>query len=306
MNIIAIDFYVETCPPVMLSYASLSGGHLMLLVILNDNLRSYIIGNVMTSRAKDSPIHRPSIALLGTEPWRAAVEFFAHKLNAPCISGSGGGDGHPVVIFPGLGTDGSAVAPMRTHCEALGYDAFDWGEGFNTGPKGEVDHWLSQLASRVSISLGSYDQSATFIGWSLGGLYARELAKLLKGQVRQVITIATPFNATRDHTNVGWLYRLLGGEAASFDSALTARLKRAPPVPTTSIYSRRDGVVAWQTCLHDKPSAHVQDIEIYSSHIGMSWNNATLKIVGDRLSQKPGKWRPYRNEFASGKRRASI
>jgi pimeloyl-ACP methyl ester carboxylesterase len=238
-------------------------------------------------------IERPSLTLLGAEPWRAALEFVSHKLAHKPAHAIG--DGHPVVIFPGLGTDGAAVAPLRKHCESLGYTAFDWGHGRNTGPHGDVDEWLASLAKRISASLSGFDQSATLIGWSLGGLYARELAKLLEAQVRQVITIGTPFNATADHTNVGWLYRLLGGNTAAFDAALSARLKTAPPVPTTSIYSRSDGIVAWQTCLHDDgvPSG-VQDIEIRSSHIGMGWNAAALEIIGDRLAVRPGQWRPYR------------
>jgi pimeloyl-ACP methyl ester carboxylesterase len=245
----------------------------------------------MNTATKQIPIQRPSISLLGVEPWRAAMEFVSHKLAGP--EATPVGDGHPVVIFPGLGTDGSAVAPLRQHCAALGYEAFDWGEGFNTGPKGDVDQWLSELASRVSKSLREFDQTATLIGWSLGGLYARELGKLLEPQVRQVITIATPFNAQDDHTNVGWLYRLLGGEHAPFDPVMSQRLKTPPPLPTTSIYSRSDGIVAWQTCLHDRTSSQVQDIEIHGSHIGMGWNNSALKIIGDRLAQVPGRWRRY-------------
>jgi Alpha/beta hydrolase family len=246
---------------------------------------------VMPTATKPASVNRPSIILLGTEPLRAAIEFVSHKMNRPEVTSIG--DGHPVVIFPGLGTDGSAVAPLRAHCEALGYTAFDWGQGFNTGPRGDVDQWLSELASNVSLSLQPFEQRATLIGWSLGGLYAREVGKILKDQVQQVITIATPFNATSDVTNVGWLYRLLGGNSATFEPALSKRLKEAPSVPTTSIYSRSDGVVAWETCIHDKTSKHVQDIEIESSHIGMGWNNATLQIIADRLAQKRGAWRPY-------------
>ena len=110
-----------------------------------------------------------------------------------------------------------------------------------------------------------------------------------------MITIGTPFNATADHTNVGWLYRMLGGSGSSSDAALSTRLKTAPMVPTTSIYSRSDGIVAWQTCLHDDcTSGPVQDIEIRGSHIGMGWNTAALAIIADRLALHPKQWRPYR------------
>ncbi|MDB5778440.1 MAG: hypothetical protein JWP93_805 [Polaromonas sp.] len=241
-------------------------------------------------------ICRPPLTLLGTEPWRAALEFLAFKVNdvrqrkmVPA------GDGHPVIIFPGLATDSSAIAPLRDYCESLGYTMLDWGRGFNTGPKGDLDRWLEDLATHTAELLAEHQDKATLIGWSLGGLYAREIGKLLAPQVRQVITIGTPFNAEADHTNVGWLFRLLSGTPAAIDPALSKRLRTPPPLPTTSIYSRSDGVVAWETCRHDKPARQVQDIEINGSHIGMGWNPAVLQIVGDRLGQQPSNWQPYRD-----------
>lgn len=238
------------------------------------------------------------MALLGTEPWRAAYEYAAHKLaRKPRLTQAG--DGHPVIIFPGLGTDGNAVAPLRDYCRSLGYHAMDWGRGFNTGPQGDVDTWLNELAAHVESLLAHNDKPATLIGWSLGGFYARELGKVLGPRVRQVITIGTPFNADTDHTNVGWVFRLLNGKKPGITPALSRRLKTPPAVPTTSIYSRSDGIVAWQTCCHDAcdkgdiATAHVEDVEIRSSHIGMGWNPAVLTVVADRLAQKPGNWRPY-------------
>ncbi len=223
-----------------------------------------------------------SLSLLGAEPFRAAIEFAWHALAAPNTSTPG--DGHPVVIFPGLGADGASVAILREHCRALGYDAFDWGEGFNTGPQGDLDRWLDGLADQLSKLLASHSQPATLIGWSLGGLYARELGKLLAPRVRQVITIGM--------ANAGWLFRLLSGSSTSVDPALGERLRTPPPLRTTSIYSRSDGVVAWQTCRHDKQSALVQDIEVDGSHFGLGWNRDVLNVVADRLGPTVGPWRP--------------
>jgi hypothetical protein len=239
-------------------------------------------------------ISRPSLTLLGTEPWRAAMEFLSFKVNhlkqkKPVPAG----DGHPVIIFPGLATDGSVVAPLRDYCESLGYPAVDWGRGYNTGPKGDLEPWLADLASHTSELLHRYDKPATLIGWSLGGIYAREMGKLLAPQVRQVITIGTPFNAEADHTNVGWLFRLLSGTPAVMEPELSKRLRTPPPLPITSIYSRSDGVVAWETCCHAARFKRVQDIEIDGSHIGMGWNPAVLQIVADRLRQHPANWQPY-------------
>jgi pimeloyl-ACP methyl ester carboxylesterase len=236
-------------------------------------------------------IQRPSLALLGAEPFRAAMEFAWHKLGKS-VNGKPG-DGHPVVIFPGLGADGSSVATLRAHCRSLGYDAFDWGQGFNTGPKGDLDAWLHTLKSQVVDLLAGHTQAATLIGWSLGGLYAREIGKLMAPRIRQVITIGTPFNAKADHTNVGWLFRLLSGGSSAMNPTLSRRLRTPPPLRTTSIYSRSDGVVAWQSCRHDKRSSLVHDIEVGGSHIGMGWNRDVLSAVADRLGQQAGPWRRY-------------
>lgn len=236
-------------------------------------------------------IQRPPLALLGAEPFRAAMEFARHRLVKS--KGTKPGDGHPVIIFPGLGADGKSVATLRTHCRALGYDAFDWGQGFNTGPQGDFDVWLHALKSQVVDLLAGHTQPATLIGWSLGGLYAREIGKLMAPRIRQVITMGTPFNAHSDHTRVGWLFRLLSGSSTVIDPVLSQRLRTPPPMRTTSIYSRSDGVVAWQTCRHDKRTSLVQDIEVDSSHIGMGWNQDVLAAVTDRLGQPPGPWCQY-------------
>lgn len=231
----------------------------------------------------------PSLTLL--EPFRAAMEFAFQQYATP--SRAAPGDGHPVVIFPGLGADGTSVSILRAHCQELGYEAFDWGQGFNTGPRGELGAWLEGLAQEISGQLVKHEKPATLIGWSLGGLYARELGKLLAPQLRQVITIATPFNGSADDHSAGWLSSVLGGSAASIDPAWIERFRSPPPVRTTSIYSRSDGVVAWETCCHDKCSRLVEDIEVDGSHMGMGWNRDVLNIVADRLGQPAEPWRPY-------------
>jgi hypothetical protein len=236
----------------------------------------------------------PSLHLLGTEPARAAMEYAAYHLKT---RGSHRkhpqGDGHPVIIFPGLASNGAAVAPLRKFCTSLGYAASDWGRGFNTGPRGDLGAWLEELADHTATLLKPNGRTATLIGWSLGGLYARQLGKLLKPYVRQVITVGTPFNASGDHTRVGWLYRLLSGAETQLDANLSRELRTPPSMPTTSIYSRSDGIVAWETCRHDRRRKRVEDIEIQGSHIGMGWNPAVLDVIADRLAQQPGGWTRY-------------
>ena len=240
----------------------------------------------------------PSRALLALEPVRAALEYARHQLmnNASAPRG----DRHAVVIFPGLATNELATRPLRTFCERLGYQCFDWGRGFNLGPKGEVNAWLDALAHHVSQQTCEQAAPISLVGWSLGGIYAREVAKRIPSRVRQVITIGTPFAGMAQHTNAGLIYRLLNGRSPPTDAALLDTLRTAPPVPTTSIYSRSDGVVAWQACLHEERTRTTESIEIEGSHCGMPWNPAVLSVLADRLAQPLSQWRPYRAKNARG------
>jgi len=230
--------------------------------------------------------------LFGIDFWRAALEFASHHI-ALAEANPAAGDGHPVIIFPGMGSGGTAVAQLRGTASRWGTKPSTWGRGFNRGPQGDIDAWLADLKEHTAELLSGFEKSATFIGWSVGGIYARELSKMMGRRVRQVITIGTPFNARADHTNVGWSFRLLSGSAPAFDAELSARLRRAPAVPTTSIYSRSDGVVAWQTCKHEAESNRVQDLEVTGSRIGLGWNRSVLRIVRHRLGQAPGRWQRY-------------
>jgi len=237
------------------------------------------------------PHTAPSLALFGFEPLRAAIEYASLRLTRSSFEPTG--DGHPVVIFPGLGTDGRSVEPLRQFCDDLGFTGIEWGLGLNTGPRGDVDEWLQGLAAHVRGVASSSPHRMTLIGWSLGGIYARELAKVLRDEVRQVITIGTPFAGSADSTNVGLFYRLLNGQRAVLEPAMAVRLATAPPVPTTSIYSRSDGVVSWRACLQTG-GGQVQNIEVDGSHCGLGWNRKVWAVIADRLALPDGGWKPYR------------
>ncbi|HEX3138597.1 MAG TPA: alpha/beta hydrolase [Rhizobacter sp.] len=243
-----------------------------------------------TQASTASPV-APPLALLGMEPWRAAFEYARMR----CMDRGDlpEGDGHPVIIFPGLASDQRSLLPLRTCCEALGYAVYDWEQGFNTGPQGDIDEWLHNLAEHVRGVASLHGRRVSLVGWSLGGIYAREIAKMRPPLVRQVVTLGTPFSSTGRETNVGWLYRLVNGSVPFVDDQLAQRLRTTPPVPTTSIYSRSDGVVAWQTCLVDGSTSESENVEVDGSHIGLPWNPQVLRIVADRLSQAEGAWQRH-------------
>lgn len=155
----------------------------------------------------------PPLTLLGLEPLRVGLEYAGMRfMNTSDLPK---GDGHTVVVFPGLASDRRATAPLTTFCGRLRYEALDWGRGFNTGPSGDPQAWLDELAEHIGSLPSRRHGEMSLIGWSLGGIYARETAKRLKAKVRQVITIGTPFASMGDDTNAGFVYRLLSGRGPS-------------------------------------------------------------------------------------------
>lgn len=245
----------------------------------------------MTRLDSASAASAPSLALLGLEPLRAAWEYA--RMRVMDSSGIARGDGHAVVVFPGLASDRHATGPLISFCRDLGYETHDWGRGFNTGPQGEPNAWLDELAEHVAALPTDGLLDVSLIGWSLGGIYAREIAKRLGTNVRQVITIGTPFAGGNDDTHAALVYRLLNGRKPVLDSAMRQQLRTAPEVPTTSIYSRTDGVVAWQACIQPGRRRDTENVEVEGSHCGMGWNAKVLEVVADRLRQPRGQWRPF-------------
>jgi pimeloyl-ACP methyl ester carboxylesterase len=250
------------------------------------------------------PISAPHWTLLGTEPVRSAFEYV--RMRWANMTALPRGDGHPVIVFPGLASNHHSIGSMLRLCKHLGYAAHDWGRGINTGPRGELDAWLDELAQHVDALSAPHRKTISLVGLSLGGIYAREVAKRLPGRVRQVITVGTPFAGKPEHTNVAWLYRMVNGQAPRFDDALLTRLRTSPDVPTTSVFSRSDGIVAWQACLQDDKSRRAENIEVVSSHCGFGWNARVLSIIADRLHQPEGAWRPYAESNAKRSRTADA
>jgi hypothetical protein len=156
-----------------------------------------------------------------------------------------------------------------------------------------LDAWLDELAQHVLELTGAHREPVSLVGWSLGGVYAREVAKKLTGRVRQVITIGTPFAGSAEQTHASWVYRLLSGQEPTLSPTLMARLRAAPAVPTTSIFSRSDGVVAWQACIQEGDADLTENIEVDGSHCGLGWNPEVLSVIADRLRQPMGTWRSH-------------
>ena len=233
------------------------------------------------------PLQPPSpllLALEGRAPW----EFGASIASWPFLRNAPEGDGHGVVVFPGLAAPDLSTLPLRAFLRAHGYDAHGWDLKFNFGPRAGV---IEQSLERVRKLRKQTRRKVSLVGWSLGGIYAREIAKLAPDLVRCVVTLGTPFTGSPRATNAWRIYELASGHKLD-DPKLLAKVREAPPVPTTSVYSRTDGVVAWQ-CSVQKPGERAENIEVTASHVGMGVNPVAWYAVADRLSQPDGRWKPF-------------
>lgn len=229
----------------------------------------------------------PGVFLLAME-WRAPLEWGAALAAWPMLRMAPAGDGHAVIVFPGLAAGDLSTVLLRNFLKAQGYDTYGWDLGLNFGPREGVVRKSVERVLQIHRDTG---RKVSLIGWSLGGVYAREFAKALPDAVRAVITLGTPFTGDPKATNAWRLYEFASGHKLD-DPELLAHLREAPPVPTTSIFSRSDGVVAWPLSLQEE-ATHAENIEVQASHIGLGMNPAALYAMADRLAQPEGAWAKF-------------
>ena len=232
----------------------------------------------------------PPLRLYLSDPGRAAIEFGLLLGALPFSRALPTGDGHPVLVLPGLMAADDSTWPLRRILRRLGYRVHGWRLGRNLGP---TDVAINGMRDRLDDLHTRYDAAITVIGWSLGGIYARALARNFPLAVRGVITLGSPFRLSHDSQSRASGVFNHYTHLHTHRSATPLELERNPlPVPATSIYSRYDGIVAWQACL-DVPSARAENIAVLGSHFGYGHNPAVIVVVADRLAQPLGRWEPF-------------
>lgn len=239
----------------------------------------------------------PSKGLLSLEFVRAVYEYgLGLLLDVPLQFICPKGDGHPVMVIPGLGAGDKSTQYIRRFFTNLGYDTHSWGLGRNLGPRNGLDHLMHQMVHRAeNLYNATGEKQISLIGWSLGGIYAREIAKSRPEIIRQVITLGTPFKGLSHGTNVGMLYEILSKDKNHRDPGLIEKIATPPPVPFTSIYSKTDGVVHWKSSIEDLGDFY-ENIEVpAASHMGLGHNPISMYIIANRLTQTKERWQPYKS-----------
>lgn len=191
------------------------------------------------------------------------------------------GHQQPLMIIPGFGCRDELLAAPRRLLHELGYRPYGWEQGRNLGMRSGLKQ---ALAARLDALAQQHGQPVLLVGWSLGGVFAREIARHQSALVRRVITLGSPINGHPNANNMVLLFQLANGGGKLSQAELDGFARRivAPPVPCTAIYTRQDGVVAWRASQED-PAPHCENLEVTGSHFGLPFNPQVLRIICERL-----------------------
>lgn len=224
---------------------------------------------------------------------RVAFEYPLWLMSRPLLEFLPRGDGHSVLVLPGFTASDRSTVQLRDLLDSIGYRSYGWALGANLGPTRHIVAGLNERLETILAEGGR--QPISIVGWSLGGIFGRELARSNPERVRQVITLGSPIRMVPgDQSAASGVWESLQDLHDPEAIKLMSDPERLPlPVPTTSIYTRTDGIVHWRTCLESKGPIS-ENVEVFGSHCGLGFNPAAVMVVADRLAQKAGKWRRYR------------
>ncbi|MBU3004071.1 hypothetical protein [Paraglaciecola arctica] len=245
-------------------------------------------------------IPRPSLFHMFGEG-RSLFELSAFGITLPFLKRAPNGDGHPVLVIPGFLASDLSTKPIRSFLKRKGYQSYGWELGRNLGTHivGGEQVLSDKLINRVIELSVIHNAKVSIVGWSLGGILARELARIIPDCVRQVITLGSPFNGTQGSSlAVAGLFEMINGNVSKTNPEIVQHMHTPPPVPNSALYSKSDGVVHWQSCINQNIEDHhlAENIQVRGSHSGLGHNPQAVWIIANRLAQNESNWRPYNNQ----------
>ena len=189
-----------------------------------------------------------------------------------------------MLVLPGYGAGDASTAVLRAYVRFLGYRPQGWGLGRNSG---EVPDLLPRVAERLEALAREEGRAIGLIGWSLGGYLAREAARERPRAAQQVITLGSPVVGGPKYTAVAGAYRRRGVDLDAIEAEVAARNRQPFETPVTAVYSRSDGVVAWQACI-DRHSTNVEHVEVETTHLGLGFSPKVFQTIAERLARQDG------------------
>lgn len=206
--------------------------------------------------------------------------------SSPLLRRQPRGTGDPVLTLPGLGFGDSSMAPLRAFLRSRGYRVKGWGLGVN---RGNVDRLLPRVVEMTARFADESDAPVHLVGWSLGGLLARETAREIPLAVERIITLGTPVIGGPRYTAAATLYKSRGYDLEAIEAEMERRIRQPLPVPVVAIHARKDGIVDWRACVDPNPG--VENIGVSTTHTGLLLNPEVYRIVARRLAEPRSAWR---------------
>lgn len=191
------------------------------------------------------------------------------------------GHGQPILVIPGLTGNDATTLPLRWFLKKLNYDVRGWELGLNYGV---ISQFLPNVILQAKRFYQERGEPIILIGWSLGGVLARETARLCPDLVSHVVTLGAPVVGGPKYTVVNPFYRWQGYDLETIEQSIEQRNLLPIEVPITAFYSKRDKVVAWEACI-DHTSNNVEHIEVNSLHIGMAYDPEVFKVLARKLAE---------------------
>lgn len=244
---------------------------------------------------RDARSKPPALGYAIAELPRALFEFACLLPGHLILRNAPRGDGHPVITLPGYRSDDTAMLVMRRYLDRWGYTPYPWGLGTNLGVGYQRIDYEKRMLARLRNIVEKHGEPATLIGWSQGGVIAREVAKNEPGLVRQIITLGSPLADAPEATTVFRIFKRTSAEEITNElmSVMREVSTPLPDVRCICVYSNSDGIVSAEIA-RDLVSPNVENIRVTSSHLGMGVNPAVLFIIADRLAQPEDDWKPFK------------
>jgi pimeloyl-ACP methyl ester carboxylesterase len=236
----------------------------------------------------------PNVVYAFAELPRAVFEMLSLLPAHALVSRAPRGDGHPVITLPGYRANDSSMHIMRRYLERWGYDPHPWGLGTNFGVGNDRVDYEKRFVETLESIVDKRGEAATLIGWSQGGVIARQAAKARPELVRHVLTMGSPIADTPEATTIWRIFRRTSPQEITPELLDILRKISTPvqDVRCTCIYSQTDGIVA-PYLAQDWVSPVAENIRLYTSHFGMAVNPLVLLVIADRLAQTEDDWRPF-------------
>ena len=237
------------------------------------------MNQVVSPSVSYSPIESPSIKLQFREAF--SIIHLLDLMKWESIKTPAKVNKKTILIIPGFCGGDLSVLPLKKFLCSQGHNAYSWGLGFNHG---RVEEFIDPLVALIKRLSNKHGESVSLVGWSLGGIISRELARFEPENIASVLTMGSPVIGGPKFTALNKLSSVFGWKPEEIEQDMIDRYATPIECPISAIYSKLDGIVSWEACI-DHWSPNVSNHEVSSSHFGMGYNKRVYEIISQTLAK---------------------